>query len=176
MNFQKTKILDSYLINLDKIADDRGFFSRLFCADEFKNKNISFNFPQVNTSQTKHKGSIRGFHYQRDNSSESKLVKCIKGSIYDIVVDIRPNSKTYMKWEGFELNDINRSMLLIPKGCAHGFQSLEDNIELIYFVDEKYNPDLESGIRWNDEAFKFNWPLTPTGVSTKDQNWPDYKI
>lgn len=176
MNFQKTLIADSFLIDLNKISDDRGFFSRLFCSDEFKEKNISFNFPQVNTSQTKSKGSIRGFHYQREKSSESKLVKCIKGSIYDIVVDIRPNSKTYMQWQGFELNDTNRSMLLIPKGCAHGFQSLEDNIELIYFVDERYNPELESGIRWNDESFGFKWPLTPTTISDKDRNWPDYKI
>ena len=103
------------------------------------------------------------------------MIKCIKGSIYDIVVDLRPNSRTYMEWQGFELNESNRTMLLIPKGCAHGFQSLKDDIELIYFVDEKYNPDLETGIRWNDAAFKFKWPMKPTSISTKDQNWPDYK-
>lgn len=176
MKFLKNKVNGSYVISLDKISDSRGFFARLFCKDEFKKKNIFFTIPQINTSESKKKGTIRGFHFQSGSSSEAKLVRCIKGSIYDVVIDLRKNSKTYLKWFGVKLSSKNKKMLYIPKGCAHAFQSLEDNIELIYLVDHKYDPKKEKGIRYNDPVFKIQWPQKVTNISKKDRNWNFIKI
>ena len=171
MKFLKNKVNGSFVISLDKISDKRGFFARLFCKEEFVKKSIKFNIPQINTSESKKKGTIRGFHYQSGKSAEAKIIRCIRGSIYDVVIDLRKKSKTYMKYYGVRLSSSNRKMLYVPKGCAHAFQSLEDNIELIYMVDHKYDPKKENGIRYNDPAFNIKWPTKVTTISKKDRNW-----
>jgi dTDP-4-dehydrorhamnose 3,5-epimerase len=176
MFFLKNKVNGSYVISLNKISDTRGFFSRVFCKDEFRKKKINFDIPQINTSLSKIKGTIRGFHFQLGKSSEAKLVKCIRGSIYDVVIDLRKSSKTYLKSFGIKLTSTNRKMLYIPKGCAHAFQSLEDNSELVYLVDCKYDPSKENGVRFDDRSLKIKWPLKVTSISKKDKNWPDLII
>ena len=176
MKFLKNKVNGSFVISLDKISDKRGFFARLFCKNELKKNNIKFSIPQINTSESKKKGTIRGFHYQAGKSSEAKIIRCIRGSIYDVVIDLRKKSKTYMKYYGVELSSSNRKMLYVPKGCAHAFQSLEDNIELIYMVDHKYDPKKERGIRYNDPSFGIKWPTKVTNVSKKDKNWKFLKV
>lgn len=176
MFFLKNKVNGSYVISLNKISDNRGFFSRVFCKDEFRRKKINFDIPQINASLSKMKGTIRGFHFQLGKSSEAKLVKCIRGSIYDVVIDLRKSSKTYLKSFGIKLTSANRKMLYIPKGCAHAFQSLEDNSELVYLVDYKYDPSKENGVRFDDRSLKIKWPLKVTCISKKDKNWPDLII
>ena len=176
MKFLKNKVNGSFVISLDKISDKRGFFARLFCKNEFKKKKIKFTIPQINTSESKKKGTIRGFHYQTGRSSEAKIIRCIRGSIYDVVIDLREKSKTYMKFYGVKLSSSNRKMLYVPKGCAHAFQSLEDNIELIYMVDHKYDPKKERGVRYNDPSLGIIWPTKVTTVSKKDKSWKFLKV
>ena len=171
MKFLKNKVNGSFVISLDKISDKRGFFARLFCKEEFVKNSIKFNIPQINTSESKKKGTIRGFHYQSGKSAEAKIIRCIRGSIYDVVIDLRKKSKTYMKYYGVTLSSSNRKMLYVPKGCAHAFQSLENNVELIYMVDHKYDPKKEKGVRYNDPAFNIKWPTKITTVSKKDKSW-----
>ena len=161
-----------YSVSTTVIEDTRGSFSRLFCQNQLKKILGSKTIVQMNHSLTKKVGSIRGLHYQLDPFSEIKLVRCIKGKVWDVAVDIRTSSKTFGKWYAEELSQENSTLLVIPRGFAHGFQVLEQNSELIYLHTEAYQPDFERGLNYNDSTLKIKWPLPVTDVSKKDQELP----
>ncbi len=173
MKFTKTKIKDLYVVDLELREDERGHFTRVF---DDKLMPFKFKIVQINKSRTIKKGTIRGMHFQKKPKEEDKYIRCTKGAIYDVVIDLRRNSKTYGKWFGVELTQENNKMLIIPKGCAHGFQSLENNIEVEYFVSQYYSPEKESGVRWNDPKFGIKWPIKKVNLSEKDASWGDIKL
>lgn len=162
------------VIELKKLEDDRGFFSRLFCSSEFQKLGLESKIVQVNDSYSKERGTLRGMHYQIAPKEETKIVRCIRGSIYDVIIDLRKSSETYMKSFGAPLTEENRHMMYVPKGFAHGFLTLEPDTEVIYLVSESYSKEHEKGIRWNDPAFDIKWPFTPTVISEKDKQHPDF--
>jgi len=172
MKFIETELKGAYIIELEPIEDERGFFARTFCQEEFKKAGIEFTIVQCNISYNKKKGTIRGMHYQDLPYPEAKIVSCIKGKIYDVVIDLRPHSPTFGKWISVELDDKNFRMLYVPKFFAHGFQTLEDDTIVFYQMSEFYHPECARGIRWNDPFFNIKWPLEPTVISEKDKNWP----
>jgi dTDP-4-dehydrorhamnose 3,5-epimerase len=174
MNFIETELSGAYLINLEKREDERGFFARYYCNKEFLNRNLEVNWSQVNNSLSVEKGTLRGLHFQQEPFSEVKLIRCIRGSIWDVIVDIRIGSPTYGKWFSAELTAENRTMMYVPKGFAHGFISLADNSEILYMVSEAYNPKFERTLRWNDKFHKIEWPTIPTVISDKDINAFDW--
>lgn len=174
MKFNDTPLQGAYTIELEKRGDDRGFFARLFCADEFSNQGIVSSYAQINNSLTSKRGTLRGMHYQLPPSAEVKVVRCIRGSLYDVIVDLRPDSSTYGEWFGETLSAENRLMMYVPKGFAHGFLTLEENTEAIYLVSDPYAPELERGIRFDDPEFGIEWPVAPEEVSQKDRSWPDF--
>lgn len=176
MKFHSTPVKDAYLVELEKRGDERGFFARLFCAKEFEEHGITQNFVQANNSLSADKGTLRGMHYQLGEAAETKVVRCIRGSLYDVVLDIRPDSPTFGKWYGHELTAENRLMMVVPEGCAHGFLTLEDDTEAFYLVSAYYSPELERGIRWNDPKFQIEWPIEPEIISDKDQKHPDFNL
>ena len=175
MIFTETTLKDAYIVEPEKYKDERGYFARVFCENEFKNIGLKLNMVQSNISLSQRKGTIRGLHYQADPYSEVKLIRCIRGSIFDVIIDLRPNSSTYKQWFGLELNSSRSQMLLIPENFAHGYQSLVDHTEIFYQVSEFYTPDAERGIRWDDSAFKIKWPeMDNPIISEKDKSWPDF--
>ncbi len=171
MKFLKTNIKDMYVIEPEPFQDERGSFSRVFCENEFKDIGLTKRIVQINHSATTKKGALRGMHFQYPPKAENKIVKCIKGSILDVGIDLRKDSPTFMKWHGEVLSADNLKMLVIPEKFAHGFQALEDNIEMIYFVTEFYTPQFEGGIRFNDPKIKIDWPLEISDISKKDNEW-----
>jgi len=174
MNFIETEIKDLFVVELNKIGDERGFFARTWCEKEFADKNLTSKMLQANTSYSKEKGTLRGLHYQVSPHEEAKLMRCIKGAIFDVAVDLRPDSKTYKKWFGIELTESNRKMLFIPEGFAHGYQTLVENTEAFYMSSAFYAPEAERGLRWNDPAIGINWPVTEElNITEKDQSWAD---
>ena len=175
MKFIKTPINDAYVIELEMMEDQRGFFARLFCHKEFKEKKLINNFVQINNSFTKKQGTIRGMHYQKKPKQEVKIVRCISGKIYDVIIDLRKNSNTYLKWYGIELNSKNKKMLYVPKGCAHGFLTLTKNCEVFYLVSQEYSPKHEMGLRFDDPKIKIKWPIKILYGSDKDMNWDQLK-
>jgi dTDP-4-dehydrorhamnose 3,5-epimerase len=175
MKFTETPINGAMIIELEKHEDHRGFFSRAFCKKEFEEHGLEHEIVQCNFSKSREKGTLRGMHYQDAPHSEVKMVRCMSGSIYDVIVDIRKDSPSYMKWFGVELTEENYKMLYIPKGLAHGFQTLQDDSVIFYMVTEYYNKEAEGGVRWNDPAFNISWPLQVTEISDKDKSYPDYK-
>ena len=175
MLFIETKIKGAFVVELEKYSDDRGFFSRAWCQKEFKEQGIKSQFVQANIGFSKNSGTIRGIHYQIAPFEEAKLVRCIRGAIFDVVLDLRPELPSFKQWFGVELSDENRKMLYVPEGCAHGYQTLVDNTEVFYQVSQVYSPESERGIRWNDPEFDIEWPIDEDLViSEKDQNWPDF--
>ena len=174
MIFNKTPLPGAYIIDLEKKGDDRGFFARVFCKQEFKQHELETEFVQINNSLSAKKGTLRGMHYQLDPHAEVKVVRCIKGRLWDVILDIRPNSPTFGQWFGAELSAENRRMMYVPKGFAHGFITLEDDSEAIYLVSAYYAPEFERGIRWNDPKFNIQWPIEPQVISDKDRNHPDF--
>lgn len=174
MTFEETKIKGVYKIDLEKRGDDRGFFARLFCKNEFEEIGLNPNIVQINTSLTEHKDTFRGLHYQVPPKAEDKFIKVTRGSLYDIVLDLRPSSPTFGEYVGTEINDKNRTMMYMPQGCAHGYLILEDNTEIIYMVSEFYGPEQEKVIRWDDPKFNIKLPRTPIHLSEKDKNAPDF--
>lgn len=174
MNFIQTALNDAYIIDLNKLEDKRGLFARSFCRKEFENQGIEFSVVQSNISFNYYKKTLRGMHYQSKPYSEKKLIRCTRGRIFDVIIDVRPDSSTYMNWVGVELTEKNYRMLYVPKGFAHGFITLEDNTEVTYQMSEFYNPKAGQGIRWDDTAFKIEWPVKPKIISDKDQSWPDF--
>ena len=168
MKFEPTNLNGNFLINLEKKEDDRGFFARYFCEKEFLQKGLNIRWVQINNSLSKDEGTLRGLHYQREPNSEVKLIRCLKGKIWDVVVDLREGSETFGKWFGAELSEYNRTMMYVPKGFAHGFISLEPNSEVLYLVSDFYDPSLEDTLIWNDTKVQINWPIEPKVISDKD--------
>lgn len=174
MKFEETPLAGAYVIDLEKFGDDRGFFARAFCSREFEEVGLATGFVQVNDSLSAQKGTLRGMHYQIGKDAETKLVRCIKGALYDIILDMRLDSPTFGAHYGVELSALNRRMLYVPRGFAHSFLTLEDDTEAFYFVDAFYAPDAERGVRWNDPRFAVEWPAQPVVISGKDASWPDF--
>jgi len=174
MIFKETKLKDAFIIDLEKHQDDRGFFARAYCEKEFQNHGIESAVVQANVSYNKYKHTLRGMHFQTEPYGEAKLVRCTRGAIYDVIIDVRKNSPTYKEWIGVELTEDNYRMLYVPEGFAHGFITLQDGTVITYQVSEFYTPGAEKGIRWNDPAFGINWPAEPAIISEKDENWPDF--
>jgi dTDP-4-dehydrorhamnose 3,5-epimerase len=174
MIFTETPIPGAFVIDLEKRGDERGFFARAYCEKEFADHGLVTRFVQVNNSLSAQKGTLRGMHYQLGPMAETKVVRCIRGALYDVILDLRPGVPTFGQHFGAELTADNRRMMYVPKGFAHGFITLTDATEAFYFVDEFYGPNYERGIRWNDPRFKISWPLAPTVLSEKDANHRDF--
>jgi dTDP-4-dehydrorhamnose 3,5-epimerase len=172
MVFSETNLKGAFIIDLEPRQDARGFFARSFCAHEFAARGLTLNTVQCNLAFTRHRGTVRGMHYQSPPAAEAKLVRCTKGAIYDVAVDLRPDSQTYWQCVGIELSAANHRAFLIPKMFAHGYQALTDDVEVTYQVDEFYAPDCERGLRYDDPALNISWPLPPVEVSAKDKAWP----
>ena len=172
MIFNKLFLNDAYTIDLEKREDNRGFFSRFFCLEEFNNQELNIKIVQINTTLSKERGTVRGLHFQQPPKAEKKIVRCIHGSIWDVIVDIRDSSPTYGNWYGTELNDNNRTMMYVPEGFAHGFQTLADNVELLYLHSEFYSKELEGGLLYNDKIVAIDWPLPVSAISEKDRAHP----
>jgi dTDP-4-dehydrorhamnose 3,5-epimerase len=166
--FKETKLKGAYVIEIEPIEDDRGFFARTFCQKEFEQLGLNLCIAQCNISINRKKGTLRGMHYQAAPHEEAKLVSCTKGSINDVIIDLRLGSLTYGRWISVELSAENRKMLYIPKGFAHGFQTLEDDTEIFYQMSEFYHPESARGVRWDDPAFGIEWPLEEKVISEKD--------
>ncbi len=169
MKFIKTKMKNLYVIKPEPIIDHRGQFVRVFCKKEMIKIGHNKEIVNINHSMTKKKGSIRGLHFQFHPKAEIKIVQCITGSVYDVAVDIRKNSKTFLHWYGDVLSAKNMKLLYIPEGFAHGFQTLENNSEILYFVTEFYFPEYEGGVLYNDSKLNIKWPLEVTDISKKDR-------
>ncbi len=177
MDFLPTDVAGAYLIEPRVLEDDRGFFLRAWCRDEMRAAGIDVDFVQSNLAGSTHRGTLRGLHYQVAPHEEAKLVRCVRGSLFDVVVDIRPDSETRGQWYGATLSADNRRMLYVPPGCAHGYLTLEDNSEACYLVSARYAPEAERGIRWDDPAFDIDWPIRENLVlSEKDRAWPAFNL
>ena len=174
MKFIKTPLDGAYLIELEPIADERGFFARSWCREEFLSHGLNPNLAQCSISFNKKKGILRGMHYQEEPYQEAKLVRCYSGAIYDVILDLRPTSPSHRKWFSAELTATNRTMIYLPKGFAHGFQTLADNCELFYQISESYKPECSRGVRWNDPTFAIQWPIADRIISDRDRSFPDY--
>jgi dTDP-4-dehydrorhamnose 3,5-epimerase len=172
MIFQETILNGAFVVELDKKEDDRGFFARGFCAKEFAQHGLKSQVVQANISYSHLKGTIRGMHYQIAPATEAKFIRCIRGAIWDVIIDMRPESPTYLEHIGVELSAENRRAIYVPDMFAHGNQTLTDGAELFYLVGEYYTPGYERGIRYNDPAIAIRWPLPVTVISEKDANWP----
>jgi dTDP-4-dehydrorhamnose 3,5-epimerase len=174
MIFTPTSLPGAYLIDLKKLEDERGFFARGYCFEELKAHGLVPQVVQSNVSFNWKKATLRGMHYQVLPYAETKLVRCTRGAIYDVIIDLRPESKTFRQWIGVELTEENYRMLYVPERFAHGFQTLADRTEVTYHVSAFYTPQAEQGIRYNDPAFNIRWPLEIEVISHKDRNWPDF--
>ena len=176
MKFSKGSILGSYLITPDIVGDERGFFARIFCENEFQEMGLESKFVQANMSYSATEGTLRGLHYQRFPHEEAKLVRCLKGALFDVVLDLRPDSASFGRHHAVELTAENRSMIYVPQGCAHGFMTLKPSTEIMYLVTSSYSPEAECGVRFNDPTFSIDWPMLPLEISEKDANYPDYSF
>lgn len=173
MIFNKLPIQGAFLIEIQSHADERGFFARAFCQAEFHENGLTNDFVQANISYNPIRGTLRGIHYQNAPHSEAKLVRCTQGALFDVIVDLRQDSRTYGKWFGVDLTSQNHSALYIPEGCGHGFETLEDFTEAFYMVSSSYQPKSEGGVRWDDPAIGIQWPISPPKlISPKDSCWP----
>jgi dTDP-4-dehydrorhamnose 3,5-epimerase len=176
MIFQETALAGAYIVELKKFEDERGFFARAWCQAEFGELGLVRQFVQANQAYTRKRGTVRGLHYQAEPHSEAKLMRCIQGAIFDVIVDLRPDSPTFKQWLGVELSAQNRRALYIPEGCAHGYQALQDDSEVFYLVSQPYAAQAERGVRWDDPAFAIDWPITASVIiSEKDQNWARFE-
>ena len=170
MKFTTTGLEENLLIELEPSVDDRGFFARFYCEKEFSENGLNTRWVQINNSLSIERGTLRGLHYQRVPAAETKLIRCTKGAIWDVVVDLREDSATFGKWFGATLTDENRIMMYAPAGFAHGFISLTPNTEILYLVSDFYTPSAEQTLLWNDPTISIAWPITPTVISEKDQH------
>jgi dTDP-4-dehydrorhamnose 3,5-epimerase len=174
MIFSPTPLDDAYLIDIEPRADERGFLARTFCEDEFARHGAPMRIVQSSTLRTANRNTLRGLHYQEAPHSETKLVRCTRGSIFLVMVDLRPASRTNRDWLGVELTAANRRSAYVPKGFAQGFQTLEDDTEVLYHMSHEYVPESARGVRWDDPAFGIEWPAADERiVSERDRAWPD---
>lgn len=174
MIFTETPLKGAFLIDLEKRGDDRGFFARAYCEKEFGAHGLATHFVQINNSLSAQKGTLRGMHYQLAPMAETKVVRCIRGGLHDVILDLRPGSATFGQSFGADLTAENRRMLYVPKGFAHGFVTITDDCEAFYLVDQFYGPEVERGVRWNDPRFKIRWPVEPAVISDKDKAHRDF--
>jgi dTDP-4-dehydrorhamnose 3,5-epimerase len=174
--FKEASLQGAYIIQVEPVEDERGSFARTFCREEFETRRLNPAVAQCNVSQNRMKGTLRGMHYQIAPHAEAKLVTCIAGSIYDVIIDLRPDSITYCQWIAVELSArYPRNLLYIPEGFAHGFQTLEDDTEVSYQMSHAYVPEAARGVRWDDPAFSIRWPNGPRTISARDRGYPDFR-
>ena len=172
----ETKLKGAFIIDPQTFRDDRGFLARSFSQQEFEAHGLNPNMAECNISFSRKRYTVRGMHFQHPPFAQAKLVRCTKGAVYDVIIDLRPGSPTFKQWIGEELSSENRRMLYVPEGFAHGFQTLEDDTEVFYQISQIYNPGSEGGVRWNDPAFGINWPaMDGITINERDQNYPDFK-
>jgi dTDP-4-dehydrorhamnose 3,5-epimerase len=176
MIFTETKLKGAFIIEPEKLEDDRGFFARSWCHKEFKAHGLNPSLAQCSISFSKQKGTLRGMHYQLFPYAEAKLVRCTRGSVYDAIIDLQPASPTFKQYFGLILTSHNHKMLYVPECFAHGFLTLEDNTEVFYQMSEFYSPEHAQVVRWNDPAFRIEWPLPPGTMSDRDRNCPDFTL
>ena len=176
MIFTETKLKGAFIIEPERLEDERGFFARTFCQKEFATLGLNPNLVQCNISFNKRKGTLRGMHYQAAPHEEAKLVRCTMGAIYDVIIDLRPDSSTFKQWVAVELTAANRRMLYIPEGFAHGFQTLDDNTEVFYQMSELYHPECARGVKWDDPAFAIEWLAPPVAISSKDKSYKHFQV
>jgi len=174
VKFTETTLKGAFVIEPDRIEDERGFFARTFCRHEFEAPGLNPDLVQCSVSFNLKRGTLRGMHYQVAPHAETKLVRCTRGAIYDVIVDLRTQFRTFRQWVAVELSANNRLMLYIPEGLAHGFQTLQDETEVFYQMSEFYSPEHARGVRWNDDAFRISWPIVDPIISNKDRSYPDF--
>ena len=174
MKFHETKLPGVFEVHIEQKTDERGFFARTWCINEFESHHLNPRLVQCNVSFNTNKGTLRGMHYQAEPHAEAKLVRCTSGAIYDVVIDLRPESPTFKSWVGVVLSAANRQALFIPERCAHGFFTLTDATEVFYQMSEFYHADSARGLRWNDPAFKVEWPGEVEVISERDRTYPDF--
>ena len=174
MRFETTDLPDAWVIIPEPVGDERGCFARTFCARELGERGLETNFVQHSISASARKGTLRGMHFQTEPHGEVKIVTCLKGAIADVIIDLRSESRAFRKWRRFELTEANRHRLYIPKGFAHGFQALTDDVEVGYLISAFYEPSAASGVRHDDPAFAISWPLPVSVMSDKDRAWPNF--
>jgi dTDP-4-dehydrorhamnose 3,5-epimerase len=176
MIFTETQLKGAYIIDPERIEDERGFFARTWDHHEFEARGLNSSLAQCNISYNARRGTLRGMHYQAAPHAETKLVRCTMGAIYDVIIDLRPGSPTLRQWLAVELSAENRRMLYVPEGFAHGFQTLADHSEVFYQMTECYAPDYARGVRWNDPTFGIVWPEVPQAIAARDQAYPDFGV
>jgi dTDP-4-dehydrorhamnose 3,5-epimerase len=174
MTFTETALAGAFIIDIVALKDDRGFFARTWAADELKTRGLDPTVVQCNVAWNPAKGTLRGMHFQRAPYDEVKIIRCTRGSLFDVIVDLRPESPTFRKWTSVELNANSRRMLYVPKGFAHGYLTLTDDVEAHYHVSAPYTPACADGVAWNDPAFGIEWPFAPTVMSERDRTWPHF--
>lgn len=176
MRFIETELKGAFLIEIEPREDERGFFARAWCEEEFRAHGLNPQIRQCNISFNRYRGTLRGMHYQVAPYGEVKVVRCTAGAVYDVIIDLRPESPTYCRWTGVELSQSNRRMLYIPEGFAHGFQTLQDNTELFYQMSESFHPEAARGVRWDDPLFGITWPPVERRIlSERDRQFPDFR-
>lgn len=175
MRFSPTPLAGAFLVDSDANADERGSFYRTFCREEFESNGLPGDYAQMSLSRNRSRGTLRGMHYQGAPRPEQKLVRCVRGVVFDVIVDLRKGSLTFCHWFGTELSETNRTALFVPAGFAHGFLTLTDDADILYQMTEFYMPDLAAGMRWNDPAFGIAWPFEPLKVSARDRAYPDFR-
>jgi dTDP-4-dehydrorhamnose 3,5-epimerase len=175
MIFKETALQGAYILELEAAEDERGSFARTFCEREFEAYGLNTRFVQCSLSVNTRRGTLRGMHYQAEPHAETKLVHCVRGSLYDVIIDLRPQSATYCRWVGVELSALNNRLLYVPAGFAHGFQTLEDDTAVYYQISAFYALQSARGVRWDDPAFAIKWPLPDPLISDKDSLLPDYQ-
>jgi len=176
VKFTAAPIAGAFVVDIERMDDGRGFFARTFCRDEFAARGLRSSFVQCNLSSNPRKGTLRGMHFQRAPHGEVKIVTCLRGAIWDVIIDLRPGSATFMRWEGFSLSEENRYQLYIPEGFAHGFQTLVPNSEIGYLISAFYVPEAADGVRYDDPLFGIPWPFAPAAMSERDRSWPDFSV
>jgi len=175
LKFTTTRIPGAFVLQMQAHEDHRGYFSRLFCRDEFQQHGLDPNISQINTGLTLKAGTVRGVHFQAAPHADNKYIRCLNGSIYDVCVDLRPDSPTFQQYFAIELSRDNRTMLYLPAGCGHAYQTLVDDSEIMYTTNQPFEPESATGVRYDDPAFAIEWPLKITEISETDRNWPNFK-
>lgn len=175
MIFRESRLKGAFLISLEPSFDERGSFTRTFCRKEFENYHLIGDYVQNSISENITKGTLRGMHYQEEPAAETKLIQCLHGAVYDVIIDLRPQASTYCSWESFELTAEKQQLLYVPAGFAHGFLTLVDDTALYYMISEYYSPELANGVRYDDPAFGIKWPDIELIIVEKDRQWPDFK-
>lgn len=176
MKFQETPIPGVLVVEPERHQDERGHFARIWCRDEFRDRGLDAGVSQINTAFSRRAGTLRGMHYQLAPHAENKFVRCTRGALYDVALDLRPESPTFKAWFGVELTAEDGRMLWIPEGCAHGYQTLSDATELLYLTSRAYEPEQARGVRYDDPAFGITWPLEVRVISDADRGWPDFGV